>query len=267
MQAMIFAAGKGTRLRPLTDVIPKALVPVADKPLIQHVLEHLQKAGAQQVVVNVHHHAAQIKNFLSLAKRTFPFTISISDETEKLLETGGGIKKARSLFENIAEPVLIHNVDILSNVNLAEFYEQGKGNDATLLVSERQTQRYLLFDSNMRLVGWTNIVTGEVKSPYPAIMAMNGDKETVAKHFAPPSTRSVSTEGIMLAFSGIHSLSPSMFPLMDQWGDTFPVIDFYLRHCAETDIRGIVKQDLKLLDVGKLDTLAHADEFLNNIVS
>ena len=254
MQAMIFAAGKGTRLKPLTDIVPKALVPVADKPLIQHVMDSLREAGAWHVVVNVHHHAGQVKNFLALAEAHYPFTISVSDETEELLETGGGIKKARHLFKEDGGPVLIHNVDILSNVRLADFYRRGMDNDATLLVSYRKTQRYLLFDDDMRLVGWTNIATGEVRSPYPEIAVLCGDKETVAARF----------EGRMYAFAGIHCFSPKLFPLMDGWGDKFPIMDFYLRHCAEKRIKGVVEPGLRLLDVGKLDTLANAEDFIIN---
>ncbi len=255
MQAMIFAAGKGTRLKPLTDLLPTALVPVADKPLIQRVMDALAGAGAEQVVVNVHHHAGQIRNFLTLAAPSYPFCIDISDETEGLLETGGGIRTARHLFRSATEPVLIHNVDILSNVDLKDFYVQSKGNDATLLVSERDTQRYLLFSGDMRLVGWTNVATGEVRSPYPDIAALDGDKEAVARRFA----------GRRFAFSGIHTFSPSLFPLMEGWGNRFPIMDFYLRHCAEADIRGVVKRDLRLLDVGKMDTLATAEDFLREL--
>ena len=178
----------------------------------------------------------------------------VSDETEQLLETGGGVKKARKLFDE-NEPVLIHNCDILSNLDLKAIYEQSKtsGNAATLVVSERKTQRYLLFSENMRLVGWTNITTGEVKSPYPEVKALDGYTDV-----------SVITDSAlrMFAFSGIHAMSPAMFPLMDEWPDRFPIMDFYLRYCAEHDIRGIFRSDLKLLDVGKLDTLASAEDFL-----
>lgn len=262
MYAMVFAAGMGTRLKPLTDVIPKALVPVAGKPLLQHVLDRLCEAGAQKVVVNVHHHAAQVRNFLQLAQRAYPCELVVSDESQCLLETGGGIRKARGLFANACGPVLIHNVDILSNVDLAAFYEQSVGHDATLLVSDRVTQRYLLFDSDMRLVGWTNVSTGEVRSPYPDIKAMDGDRNAVMEHFAMGGIGN--GHGSMYAFSGIHTFASSLFPLMDMWPERFPVMDFYLRHCAEADIRGIVKPDLKLLDVGKIDTLAKAEDFLTN---
>lgn len=255
MQAMIFAAGKGTRLKPLTDVIPKALVPVADKPLIQHVMDRLDEVGVARVVVNVHHHAGQIKNFLNMARGAYNFSVSISDETGHLLETGGAVKKARPLFAGTAEPVLIHNVDILSNVNLREFAEEAEGNDATLLVSCRKTQRYLLFGQDMRLVGWTNIATGEVRSPFQNVRAMSGNIEAVAERF----------KGRMFAFSGIHVFSPALFPFMDKWDDRFPIMDFYLHHCAEACIKGIQRADLRLLDVGKLDSLAAAEDFLRSL--
>ncbi|MBO7645958.1 MAG: NTP transferase domain-containing protein [Prevotella sp.] len=239
MQAMIFAAGKGTRLKPLTDVIPKALVPVGDMPLLQRIYLKVLDAGAGKVVVNVHHHAPQLKNYCSLLSARYGVEIGISDESDRLLETGGGIKKARSMFS--PEPVLIHNCDILSNVNLRQFYEAGTDADALLLVSERNTSRYLLFSEDMRLVGWTNVQTGEVKTPYREL---------------PSNVRK-------LAFAGIHVMNPTMFPLMDEWGDAFPIIDFYLRHCAEMRVQGYVQPDLRLLDVGKLDTLENAADFLN----
>ena len=260
-QAMIFAAGMGTRLKPLTDVIPKALVPVGDKPLLQIVLERLLDAGIRNVVVNVHHKSAQICNFLNLLQSHYDVNISISDESEQLLETGGGIRKAQGLFDASA-PVLIHNVDILSNVDLGAFYDSIGDVDALLLVSERKTKRYLLFDEEMNLVGWTNIETGEVKSPYPEIAALSGDKESVMERFALSSSGSLPREGggRGLAFSGIHAFSPRLFADMESWPDKFPIIDFYLNRCAERKIKGYLKTDLQLLDVGKLDTLASAEE-------
>ncbi len=165
MQAMIFAAGLGTRLKPLTDTMPKALVRVAGAPLLEHVIRRLIDAGCSRMVVNVHHFANQITDYLDA--HNYGVHIYVSDETEQLLDTGGGIKRAASLFDQY-QPVLIHNVDILSNVDLAAFYRHALETkaDALLLVSRRVTQRYLIFDSNMRLVGWTNVATGEVKSPH-----------------------------------------------------------------------------------------------------
>lgn len=239
MQAMIFAAGLGTRLRPLTDTMPKALVKVGGKPLLEHVLDRLKAAGAGRTVVNVHHFAGMIEDYLN-ANGNFGMDICVSDETAQLLDTGGGIKKARTLFQSDS-PILIHNVDILSNVDLASFYADNASNDATLLVSERNTSRYLLFDDDMRLMGWTHLGTGEVRSPYPE-ESLRGCKR--------------------YAFSGIHLFSPRLFPLMDSWQDKFGIIDFYLQACAKADIRGVVQPDLRLMDVGKLDTLAQAEDFL-----
>ena len=260
---MIFAAGMGTRLKPLTDVIPKALVPVGDKPLLQIVLERLLDAGIHDVVVNVHHKAGQICNYLNLLQSHYDVKISISDESEQLLETGGGIRKAHDLFDAEA-PILIHNVDILSNVDLGAFYDSIGDADALLLVSERKTKRYLLFDEEMHLVGWTNIETGEVKSPYPEIARpskspLKGDFEGGSGSL--PLRESGVRVCHMLAFSGIHAFSPRLFADMEQWPEKFPIIDFYLNRCAERKIKGYLKSDLQLLDVGKLDTLASAESF------
>ncbi len=276
---MIFAAGLGTRLKPLTDTMPKALVRVGGEPLIKRVIMNLAAAGVERIVVNVHHFAEQIIDYLK-DNDNFGLDIRISDETAGLLETGGGIKKAAPLFDSAA-PILIHNVDILSNVDLREFYqiasqsekgkvkseesecgsekgkvenEEGRGKneesnccdavDAVLLVSWRKTKRYLLFNDDMKLVGWTNIETGEVRSPYPELN--------------PKECR-------MYAFAGIHALSPRLLKMMDEFPDRFGIIDFYLKACATHNIKGYVKDDLKLMDIGKLDTLAQAEEFLGEL--
>lgn len=242
MQAMIFAAGLGTRLKPLTDTMPKALVCVAGRPLLEHTVMRLKAAGVQRIVVNVHHFASQITDFLA-AKANFGMDIRVSDETAALLDTGGGIKAAAPLFD-VSSPILIHNVDILSNVDLSAFYAAGVADAATLLVSNRKTSRYLLFDDDMRLVGWTNVATGEVRSPYPAAV-------TAAAH--------------RYAFSGIHIFSPGLFPLFCEFPDKFGIIDFYLSVCDRVVIHGCVKDDLRLMDVGKLDTLAEAEAFVQDI--
>lgn len=238
MKAMIFAAGLGTRLKPITDCMPKALVPVGGKPLLQIVLEKLQYSGFRDVVINVHHFADMIEDWC----QTHPMDLQIqfSDERQMLLETGGGIKHARNLL-NDSGSFLIHNVDILSNVNLREFYDLGKKSEACLLISPRETQRYLLFDDSMRLVGWTNIKTGELKSPYFDLKVEECHK---------------------YAFAGIHVMSTSLFPLFDLWPDKFSIIDFYLSICAEHEIRGYLKDDLRLVDVGKVETLAALESTL-----
>ena len=229
---MIFAAGLGTRLRPLTDTMPKALVPVAGQPLLWHVLTKLQAAGYDRIVINVHHFAQQIVDYLQ-ANGNFGLDIRISDESDRLLETGGGIKKALPLFDP-SQPILIHNVDILSNLDLSRL----DGDASLLVVSERKTKRYLQFDDSMRLVGWKNVETGEMKG----------------------------REGRPLAFSGIHVLHPSLFPLMlAQPEDRFPIMDFYLNTCQDHLIRGYEASGLRLMDVGKLDTLSEAERFLNSL--
>lgn len=228
---MIFAAGLGTRLKPLTDTMPKALVTVGGMPLIWHVIMKLKAAGYERLVVNVHHFAQQIVDYLA-ANGNFGLDIRISDETGGLLETGGGIRKALSLFDPTS-PILIHNVDILSNLNLAAL----PADETVLVVSERKTKRYLQFDDTMRLVGWKNIETGEVKG----------------------------REARSLAFSGIHVLGPSMFPLLEDWPQRFPIMDFYLAVCNQQLIRGYEACNLRLLDVGKLDTLEQAELFLKQL--
>ena len=228
---MIFAAGLGTRLKPLTDTMPKALVPVGGQPLLWHVIMKLKAAGYERIVVNVHHFAQQIIDYLQ-ANANFGLDIRISDERQQLLETGGGIKKALPLFDANA-PILIHNVDILSNLDLCALPM-----DAPLLVvSERKTKRYLQFDDTMRLVGWKNIETGELKG----------------------------SEGRSLAFSGIHIFHPSLAPLLSDWPERFPIMDFYPKVCGDYLIRGYEVRDLNLLDVGKLDSLDQAEKFIKSL--
>lgn len=240
-QAMIFAAGLGTRLKPLTDTMPKALVRVGEQPLLWHVIQKMKAAGFERIVINVHHFAQQIVDYLA-TNQNFGLDIRISDETGGLLETGGGIKKALPLFDP-ESPILIHNVDILSNADLNEIYAHSMvAGEALLVVSPRQTKRYLLFDDAMRLNGWTNVETGEVKSPYPKL----------------------NPKGLnQLAFSGIHVISPRLAPQFAAMPERFGIIDFYLKYCSQCCFIGYEKQDLRLLDVGKLDTIEKAEQFLN----
>lgn len=242
MRAMLFAAGKGTRLRPITDRLPKALVPVAGKPLLAIVIERLRNAGVREVVINIHHFGEQILDYLS--NNDFGVNISVSDERESLLDTGGGLKKAVPLFSSSDEPILLHNVDILSNADIASFYEKSSKQAATLLVSSRKTSRYLLFDENNCLRAWQNVMTGEVRSPYADI-----DLGRLRPY----------------AFSGIHCFSPSLFPFMESFAERFSLIDFYLQVCDKVDVKCEVKPDLRMLDVGKIDTLERAEEFLQNL--
>lgn len=246
MKTLIFAAGLGTRLKPLTDTMPKALVPVCGRPLIEHVSRKLKASGVESAVVNVHHFADMIEEWAA-AQDIMPMTVS--DERKCLLETGGGILHARRYLEGCGH-FLIHNVDIISDLDIPWFASQiGEDSMATLLVSDRKTSRYLLFDPDtMRLVGWTNVTTGEIKSPYPDLDM---------------------TKCLKMAFSGIHMMSDAVFDVMDSYvrekgldpvSPRFPIMDFYLSVCAEKGIYGVVANELELVDVGKLDTLEEAQK-------
>lgn len=238
---MVFAAGLGTRLRPLTDTMPKALVPINATPLLEHVLVKIKQAGILEVVVNVHHFSQQIIDFLE-EKQNFGISIQISDESNELLETGGGLRKALTLLgEN--EPILLHNVDILSNLNLSELITTHQATDgATLVVSTRNTSRYLLFDENMALAGWHNVKTNELR----------------------PS--SVNWESLhALAFSGIQIVSPQLFSSMADMPKRFSIIDFYLKMMNTTPIRAYIPSDYRMIDVGKIDTLNTAEEFIQTL--
>ena len=239
---MIFAAGLGTRLKPLTDHMPKALVPVAGKPMLEHVILKLIASGFDEIVINVHHFAGQIIDFLK-EKDNFGIKIWISDETEELLDTGAGIKKASSLLN---EPFLVHNADILSNVDLKALYDFhiASGNDATLLVSPRKTVRYLLFDQSNRLCGWINKDTLQTKPE-----GFTYQPEVQQEY----------------AFGGIHVISPSLFSYMEGWTGKFSIMDFYLQNCQKAKLGGYAKEDLQLIDIGKPDTLAKAEEFLQSV--
>ena len=194
------------------------------------------------MVINVHHFGEQIIDYVS-QHPIEGMTIHISDERAELLDTGGGIRQAGNLFTNDGRPFLIHNVDIFSNLDLKEFYTTHPTTEgATLLVSERKTSRYLLFDpSDNRLVGWTNIQTGEVKSPYPNLRV---------------------EDCRMYAFAGIHLFSQSLLQLMTDWPSRFSIIDFYLSVADRVPIIGVPKSDLQLIDVGKPDTLAQVPKEL-----
>ncbi len=244
MKAMIFAAGLGTRLKPLTDTMPKALLPIAGKTLLQWQIEKLRNAGIGEMVVNVHHFADQIIDYLH-TNDNFGCQIAVSDERGQLLETGGGLYKAKDLLcDGSGTPVLACNVDILSNIcieDLAKAYSPDML--GLLVVSPRQTQRYLLFDSGLRLHGWTNIVTGELR---PAGVP---DACTFRR----------------LAFSGMQILSPVIFGNMEttiaQKGCKFSLIDLYLNLCATQPLYGYIPTGYRMMDVGKIDQLATAESF------
>ncbi len=235
---MIFAAGLGTRLKPLTDTTPKAMIPVGGRPLLEHLILKMKDAGVTEIMINVHHFAEQIINFVK-ENNSFGLHIEFSDERELLLDTGGGLRKAQHFFDD--GPFLVHNVDILSNLDFSHLLASHKasGAMATLVVSARDTARYLLFDSEANLRGWTNIMTGELRP------------------------HGVTLEGLeRLAFSGIQVLSPELFALMEHFPQKFSMIDVYLQSLAQHTLRGYVPEGFRMMDVGKIDTLDQAERFL-----
>ena len=253
MNAMIFAAGLGTRLKPFTDSHPKALLPLAGKTLLQWQIEQLHAAGITDIVVNVHHYAEQIIDYLQ--RQDFGCRIRISDERAALLDTGGGLRKA--MHEAAADtddtPWLVCNVDILSNIRLPQFIQSHRSDDlATLVVSQRQTQRYLLFDADQHLKGWTNIATGELR---PQTLP----SETAAQY-------------ALLAFSGMQIVSPRLLPYMDEVakekGDKFSLIDLYLficEHHPEEVLRAYIPADYRMMDVGKTAQRKDAERFAEQL--
>jgi len=243
--AMVFAAGLGTRLRPITDSLPKALVPVGGVPMLARVLGKLRDAGAGCCVVNACHFAPMIVSYLKDNDFGLPVKLSV-EEGGMPLETGGGIKHARALLEGCCGNdgrFLVHNVDILSNLDVRWFISQDRKESlATLLLTRKKADRYLLFDDEMCLRGWMNERTGEVKSPDP--------------FFDPSSFHRYS-------FCGVHMISGRVFKLMESWPDNFGIIDFYLSVCENYTIRGVVAEDLDLIDIGSPATLEAANKLFH----
>ncbi len=252
MKAMIFSAGLGTRLKPLTDTMPKALVPLAGKPLLQRQVERLRDAGIRDIIVNVHHFPDMIIDTIR-RNNGWGCHITVSDERDLLLDTGGGLRKAimangEWLMAN--EPILACNVDILSNIDLRALmasYTSPSSDTSSprtprpsslLVVSDRPTQRYLCFDPNDRLCGWTNISTGELRGH----------------------------DGRHLAFSGMQILSPEALALLPQMpADKFSLIDFYLRVMNELPLQAYVPTDYRMMDVGKIDQIEEAERFAESL--
>ena len=275
MTAMIFAAGLGTRLKPLTDTMPKALVPVHGQPLLAYQIDKLKRAGINDIIVNVHHFPDMIIDYLR-ENDNFGCNIHISDEREKLLDTGGGLLKAWSTFAP-NEPILAINVDIVSDINFQDVINQSQILNlkskisnlkskilALLIVKSRETQRYLCFDENNNLCGWMNIATGETR---PLSFHHSGEAGSLS---AASSFR-------LLAFSGMQLLSPAALPLLQAYNSSlseasplserssrlnpsfnkFSIIDFYL-YVVEYhlgDLRAL-EIDVPLLDVGKISQLS-----------
>lgn len=250
---MIFAAGLGTRLKPLTDTLPKALVPLAGKTLLQWQIEKLKAAGIRDIVVNIHHFPDMIINYLK-DNDNFGCNIQVSDERDMLLETGGGLRKAEEKFRSLGvqefrssnEGILICNVDILSNIDIPTLLQAYNPNEmGVVVVSERETQRYLLFNDENRLCGWTNIATGEVRGPIADSQSSIANRQ--------------------LAFSGMQVLSPRIFDCMDevvkQKGEKFSLIDLYLSIAQKEILRAYIPENYRMMDVGKINQLSEAETF------
>jgi len=236
MKAMLFAAGKGTRLKPLTDTLPKALVPINGRPLIDRAIEKLEGCGVTEIVINVHHFAEKIVEHIN--SKTYTCTIHFSDESEKLLNTGGGLVNAQELLSG-HEPFIAYNVDVISDIDLKEMYTTHlqKNNLATLAVRQRTTSRYLHFTPEGMLCAWENTKTGE------KIKTRKCDKSGV------------------FAFSGIHIISPAFFTKVTETG-AFSIIDAYLRLSTNENIGMYNHSEGMWFDLGKINELSEIEEIL-----
>ncbi len=249
MKAMIFAAGLGTRLRPLTDTIPKALIEIGGKPAIEYVIDRITAAGIREIVVNVHHHADKLKEYLR--SHSHPGTdILISDESDRLLDTGGGVARAASIL-GYDDDILLHNADIFTDLDIREMIAAHRhcSADATLLADTRPTSRYLLFGRDGRMVGWENRATGEIKTPYTSPSAIDG---------ATP-----------LAFGGIHIISPRTLRCLTDYAIADPVFSitpFYVAECARLCIRSHTpSHPYNWIDIGRPETLEKAKKLARNL--
>ena len=239
MKAMILAAGLGTRLKPLTDSIPKALIKIKGKTLLEIALNNLIKSGFNNIIINVHHHSEQIIQFLD--KNKFDADITISDETDKLLDTAGGLKKAKLFFDDNS-PFLVYNVDIISNLDLKKLYTFHTETSAiaTLVVRKRESGRYLLFNSKNILCGWRNAKSGETK-------LIRSDKLQYE-----------------FAFSGIQVLDPKILSLMPD-DNVFSLIDLYLNVGSKHNISAFIDDESYWLDVGNPENLKAAESIIKNL--
>ncbi len=234
MNAMILAAGLGTRLKDITKEKPKALVEINGTPMLKLIIEKLVKQGFSYIVVNVHHHAEQIIEFIK--SNDFGITIDISDESNLLLNTGGGIKNARKFLDK-ESTFLVHNVDIYSDIDLEDLYKyhQKTQNLVTLAVRERVSTNFLLFDNDNRLCGWKSYKT---------------ESEII------PIKKDSYNE---LAFSGIHALDTKIFNLFSK-EKSFSIITEYLKLCNNHIIGAYIHNDKEILDLGKPEAIEEFEE-------
>ena len=240
MKAMIFAAGRGSRLRPLTDKIPKALVRLKDQTLLENIIRRLIKSGVGEILINVHHLADQIISF-TRDQNNFGIKITFSEEKE-LLDTGGGLKKGAWFFSD-EKPFLVHNVDILSDIDLNKLYQYHLNHQAlaTLVVKQRHTSRYLLFDSEELLVG---------RQVNKNLIMADPDRDT--------------SNFTRLSFLGIHVVSPELFQYFPREESIFSILDIYLKAAADgARIQSYQPDHTYWFDLGRPETLASAQQFMN----
>ena len=240
MKAMIFAAGKGTRLKPFTNNTPKALVKVNGTPMLEIIIKKLIKAGVNEIIINVHYLANQIIDFLKL-NNNFGIRIEISHEKEELLDTGGGLKKAAWFFDD-NEPFILHNVDVISNIDLKgmiDFHNKNKAL-ATLAVRKRTSSRYFIFNDKQELSGWENTKTSE------KIISRTSEEYT------------------SLAFSGIHIISPAIFNNIKQEGK-FSIVQNYLELSKNNLILAYQHDKTYWFDIGNSEKLDVAEKYINSI--
>jgi NDP-sugar pyrophosphorylase family protein len=241
MKAMIFAAGLGTRLRPLTNHLPKALVPVDGVPLLEIAIRRIAAIGIREIIINVHHFADQIIDLIQQNDQ-FGLDIQISDEREQILETGGGLLKAAPLLQG--GPFLLMNADVITNLDLEKMIAAHCQNDsiATLAIRERLSSRYLLFDAAYQLVGWENTKTGEQRMSRDSLIQQQ------------------------FGFSGIHIIEPAIFQLMPQKISKFSIIETYLEVAKTHKITGYLHNEDLWLDVGKPAQLAKAKGLVDQVL-
>lgn len=233
MEAMIFSAGKGTRLQPLTNHIPKALVEINSLSLLEHNIRKLISYGIKHIIINIHHFGDKIIEHIE--NMNYPADILISDEREELLDTGGGLNKAKNLF-SLKQDIIVHNVDILSFIDFSQVleYHKSQSSIATLCVSKRKTSRYLLFNSNNQLSGWENKTSGE------RIIS------NVSNQYNP------------YAFSGIQIIKPELINYLDSKG---PIIPKYLEISKNYKISPFIHNKEIWMDVGKPQAIEEAKGF------
>lgn len=231
LKAMILAAGLGSRLKPLTNTMPKCLVEVNNKPLLQYVIEHLKRHGVTNIVINLHHLSDQIINFIK-QNNAFGLNISYSDESAELLNTGGGLVKAKNFFTASKKPFILYASDVITNIDIRNLYATHLKSKAlvSLAVKERETSRSLLFDNNYRLTGWRNNSTGVTRMVHPV------------------------NKPIALGFSGIHIISPQIFNLITE-KNSFNITDLYLRLAATEKIIGYRHDNDYWFEFGRIERL------------